>query len=277
MMLQLQGECSEEDYSFWLFYNYISMATQQTIVIKVGTDVLRNIFAFSVIARQLAQLKKRGLGVILVSSGGVIAGSDSITFLGGNPEDYPKHILASIGARQLLDRWGDALALDRLVIAQFYITYGNLRLKGERESVRSNLRRLAFDVFAIPLVNENDIVSSVEIDKMKMGLGDNDRLARITACLVNASAVVFVTVKGGVYTANPDRDPSAQLISRVDARRRYRLGGKNTGTSQNGTGGMRSKVNQASICARKGMHAGIIGFREILQFFEGESVGTTVA
>ena len=252
------------------------MATQQIIVIKVGTDVLKNIFAFSVIARQIAQLKRKGFGVVLVSSGGVNAGSDRIIFLGGNPEDYPKRIRASIGARHLLNTWGEAFAVCGLEVAQCYETYGNLRLRGEKESIRSALRQLAFDPIIVPLVNENDIVSAVEIEKMKTGLGDNDRLARITACLVRAYAIVFVTVKGGVYTANPDTNPSAQLIARIDAKRTFRAGGKNAGTSQNGTGGMASKVNQASICARKGMLAGIISFGAILQFFEGKNVGTKV-
>lgn len=253
------------------------MTTQQIIVIKVGTDVLKDILALSIIARQIAQLKKMGYGVILVSSGGVTAGSDCLAFLGGSPNDYHKCILASIGAWGLLEHWGKALMLDRLVPAQCYLTYGNLRFKGEKESIRSRLRLLAFNPFAVPLVNENDVVSGVEIEKMKKGLGDNDRLARIIAVLVEAHAIVFVTAKGGVYTANPDKDTSARIIPKVNASRRYRAGAKNAGTSANGTGGMRSKVNQASICARKGMRAGIIGFRDILPFFEGKHVGTTVA
>lgn len=253
------------------------MTIQKTVVIKVGTDVLKDMFAFSIIARQIAQLKRRGLGVILVSSGGVTIGGTRVSVLGGNLEDYPKRLRASIGARHLLNSWGEALSLQGLDIAQCYLTYGNLRLRGEKESIRTALRRLAFDRCVIPLVNENDIVSGVEITKMKKGLGDNDRLARIIACLVGADMVAFITLKGGVYSGNPDTDPSAVLLSRVDAKRRYRAGKRNTGTSQNGTGGMRSKVNQASICARKGMQAGIIGLRDIVSFLEGRNVGTVMA
>jgi glutamate 5-kinase len=87
---------------------------------------------------------------------------------------------------------------------------------------------------------------------------------------------VFVTVKGGVYTANPEVDASAKLVPKINARRRFRIGGKSSGPSKNGTGGMQSKVNQASICARRGMRAGITGSKEILQFIEGETVGTKV-
>ncbi len=253
------------------------MATQKIIVIKVGTDVLKDPLAFSIIARQIAELKKMGFGVILVSSGGVIAGGVRVTILGGKAEDYQKRVRASIGARHLLNEWGNALALSGCDIAQFYITYGNLRFKGEKESIRSNLRQLAFDRFLVPLVNENDIVSGVEIEKMKQGLGDNDRLARIIAVLVGANAIAFVTVKGGVYTANPDKHTDAKIISRVDGTRRYRPGKKNADTSQNGTGGMQSKINQAAICARKGMHAGIIGLSDPLAFLKGEDVGTLVS
>ncbi len=252
------------------------MTIQEIIVIKVGTDVLKDVLAFIVIARQVAQLKKRGYGVILVSSGGVSVGGIRVSVLGGNSENYPKRIRASIGARHLLNQWGEALALCGMDVAQCYLTYGNLRLRGEKESIRSALRRLAFDSFIIPLVNENDIVSGVEIAKMKKGLGDNDRLARIIACLVDVYAIVFVTAKGGVYNANPDRDEHAELLSSVSGKQRYRRTKKNSGSSQNGTGGICSKVNQASICARKGIRAGIIGFQDILPFFEGKVVGTTI-
>lgn len=252
------------------------MTTEQIIVIKVGTDVLKNILAFSIIARQIAELKKMGHGVVLVSSGGVTSGSDCLAFLGGNPEDYHKCILASIGASSLLEHWGKALMLDRLVPAQCYFTYGNLRFKGEKESIRSRLRLLAFDPFAVPLVNENDIVSGVEIEKMKKGLGDNDRLARIVACLVQAQHVLFVTEKGAVYTDNPDKNKDAKRITRIDARKGFRLPGQTSGPSKNGSGGMQSKINQAAICARKGMHTGIVGLSDPLAFMKGEDVGTLV-
>lgn len=280
---RLQDECQAES-SFAGSSTTEYMTTNKGIlVIKVGTDILNNPLAFSVIARQIAELKKEGFGVIVVSSGGVNAGSFRITVLGGNPEHYPKRLRAGIGARHLLNEWGEALSLSGYDVAQCYITYGNLRLKGEKENIRANLRRLAFDPIVVPLVNENDIVSGVEIDKMNarkkrqnVDQGDNDRLGRVTACLVDAAGIAFVTVKGGVYTANPDTDPSAKLIKRIDAKRRYRSGKKHAGTSQNGTGGMPSKQNQACICARKGMRAGIIGFNDISPFFRGEEVGTLV-
>jgi len=252
------------------------MTTEQIIVIKVGTDVLKNILAFSIIARQIAELKKMGYGVILVSSGGVTAGSDCLSFIGGNPEQYHKCILASIGASSLLEHWGKALMLDRLVPAQCYFTYGNLRFKGEKESIRSRLRLLAFDPFAVPLVNENDIVSGVEIEKMKKGLGDNDRLARIVSCLVGAKAIAFVTVRGGVYNANPDTTPSATLIPTIQAKIRRSRAMQYIGSSANGTGGMVSKVHEASLCVRKGIIAGIIGVHDILDFFTKRDVGTRV-
>ncbi len=252
------------------------MSTQQIIVIKVGTDVLKNVLAFSIIARQIAELKKMGYGVILVTSGGVIAGSDYVTFLGGNPKQYHKCILASIGASSLLEHWGKALMLDRLVPAQCYFTYGNLRFKGEKESIRSRLRLLAFDQFAVPLVNENDIVSGVEIEKMKKGLGDNDRLARIVSCLVQAGHVLFATEKGAVYTDNPDKNKNAERVARIDAKKGFRLPGQTSGPSKNGSGGMQSKINQAAICARKGMHSGIIGLHDPVRFMNGEDVGTLV-
>jgi len=272
---RLQNECSESV----LFGSFPTeyMSTPRTVVIKVGTDVLKDLFAFSLIARQIAELKRTGVGAILVSSGGVIAGSDYLTFIGGDPYAYQKRVLASIGARSLLNRWGEAFALDRLAVAQFYITYGNLRFRGERESIRSALRKLAFDTLVVPLVNENDIVSGVEISKMAQGLGDNDRLARIIANLVRATGIAFVTVRGGVYTANPDSDASATLLPYIDASRQFRGGRHNAGTSRNGVGGMGSKVRQASICARKGMEAGIIGPSDIIQFFDGRGVGTKVA
>lgn len=260
------------------------MTKQQIVVIKVGTDILNDPLAFSIIARQISELKKMGFGVILVSSGGVNAGGLRIAMLGGVAEGYPKRLRAGIGARHLLNQWGDALSLSGYDVAQCYITYGNLRLKGEKENIRGNLRRLAFDPFVVPLVNENDIVSGVEIDKMKVrkwrrgtDQGDNDRLGRVTAFLVGAVAIAFVTVKGGVYTANPDTDKSAKLIKRIDAKCRYRPGRKHVGTSQNGTGGMPSKKNQACICARKGMRSGIISFKDISPFFKGQDVGTLVA
>jgi len=263
--------------SFRFFEKGFEMTAQQIVVIKVGTDVLRDPFAFFEISQQVAKLKRSGYGVILVSSGGVAAGTDRVRQLSGSVGQYPKHLLAGIGARHLLNAWGNALALQQLDVMQEYLTYGNLRFLRERESIRSSLRRFAFDSHFVPLVNENDPVSAVEIAKMRKGLGDNDRLARIIACLVDATHILFVTAKGGVYTRNPDKDPRAVPIKGINAKKRHRLHRQTSGPSQNGSGGMQSKVNQASICARKGMRAGIIGFKDIVSFVQGRSVGTLIS
>ena len=249
------------------------------ILIKVGTGVLTSdgtlkTDPFFSIAAQIAELKRQGYGVLLVSSGSVAAGKERMACLGARGL-YQKSEYAGIGSRHLLDKWGEALSLDRLEAVQFWITYGNLRNKGERKSICSKLRRLAYDRLAVPIVNENDIVSAVEIRKMRTGLGDNDRLARIVARSIKANRIIFVTETGGMYTKNPLIDKGALLRSEVDAKKRYRLP-KHSRASANGTGGMQSKINQASICARNGIDAFIIGFRHILDCVKGERVGTHV-
>mgnify|MGYP001577892206 FL=1 len=253
------------------------------IVIKVGTGVLTTTDGqlktepFYSLANQAALLKHEGYGVIIVSSGGVAAGSERVSCLGGEPSLYCKSDLAGIGSRHLLNRWGDAFALHHLDVAQFWMTYGNLAHKSESKSIRSKLRVFASDSRIVPIVNENDVVSAVEIEKMRRGLGDNDHLARSIARLVKASHILFVTEAGGVYTHNPALHSEAELVCVIDARKRFRLPRKGSGPARNGTGGMQSKVNQARICARRGINAYILGFKDVLPCIRGEPVGTFVS
>ncbi|MDO8564992.1 MAG: hypothetical protein Q7R88_03300, partial [bacterium] len=129
------------------------------------------------------------------------------------------------------------------------------------------------------IVNENDLLSRLELKKMKRGEGDNDYMARRVACLLNADAIIFLTESGGILNGKPG-DEGTRLYRELDGRRTFRLGSKNGGKSNTGTGGPQSKINQASICFRRGMRATIAGIHEesvVIRFAHKALVGTTIS
>ena len=224
------------------------------IVVKVGTSTLTydtgrlNLRRIEAIVKQLADLANQGKEIILVSSGAVGAGLAPLGFKEKPKDLVMKQAAASVGQGVLLHMY-------EKLFREYGHTVGQILLTREDSTNRSryiNLRNTLYALISlgvIPILNENDVVS---IDEFK--IGDNDTLSAIIASTVEADLLIILSDIEGLYTANPQANPDAELISEVEAitPHIYEISG-GAGTAR-GTGGMYTKIEAANIAVNSGVH-----------------------
>jgi glutamate 5-kinase len=246
------------------------------VVVKVGSQLLAGEEGIDrsfveKLAGEIAELKKRGIEVILVSSGAVLAG---IKALGLNRKPFSlqeKQALSAVGQPYLMAEYREAFKKYGLKVAQVLLTAEDLRSKERFINARNTFEALLkFGV--IPIVNENDTVSVEEIK-----IGDNDNLSAHVSVLVDADLLVMLTVTNGLYDKDPSKNPDARLISLVESIEELERICDFKGKTAFGTGGMWTKVEAASKASRKGIPVIIAGGREekvLERILKGERVGT---
>lgn len=249
----------------------------QRWVIKIGSALLTDDgrgldrSAIDGWASQIAQLLVDGKEVVLVSSGAVAEG---VVRLGWKERPETIHELqaaAAVGQMGLIQAYESSFTRFDKHTAQILLDHDDMASRQRYLNARSALQTL-IELGVIPIVNENDTVVTDEIR-----FGDNDSLAALVANLIDADMLVILTDKDGLYTANPDKNPSATLISEAhaedDALNKL-AGGSSSGL---GRGGMITKIQAAKLAARSGCMSVIAGGRNediLLQIARGEEVGT---
>ena len=131
-------------------------------------------------------------------------------------------------------------------VAQLLLTGSDLDHEDRKQNIENTLFRL-LELGALPIVNENDTVTTEEI-----GIGDNDTLSAIVAILVKADLLVLLSDIDGLYTADPHKDPTAQRINEVPAITPEILALGGACGSSLGTGGMRTKLHAAELVTAVG-------------------------
>ncbi len=200
------------------------------------------------LVRQMARLRAQGVELILVSSGAIAAGREAL----GHPQ-IPGHIpekqmLAAVGQPRLMALYQQLFGLHGLTVAQVLLTRADLADRPRYLNSRNTLLALLGQGL-VPIVNENDTVATDEIR-----VGDNDNLSALVANLVDAHLLVLLTDQPGLLTADPRRDPNAQLVTEVaepvipEALWR---GAASPGDGP-GTGGMTTKLQAADLARRSG-------------------------
>ena len=234
-------------------------ATAPRVVLKIGSSLLvdgegraRGEWLES-IAREIADLRRGGQAVIVVSSGAIALGASRLGLeRGGRGSLADAQAAASVGQIALASLWSDKLAAQGLTAAQLLLTLDDLEDRRRYLNASSTLARL-LESGAVPVVNENDSVATEEIR-----FGDNDRLAARVAQAARADAVVLLSDVDGLYDRNP-REPGAKLVPLVegidDAVRAMADGGSASGL---GSGGMTSKLQAAEIAERAGIALAIV-------------------
>lgn len=221
----------------------------------------------------MAELHHSGRDVILVSSGAMAAGRERLGFP-NLPKDIPaKQMLAAIGQPRLMALYEQLFGLYDLMVAQVLLTRSDLSLRRSYLNSRNTLIAL-LGQRVIPIVNENDTVATEEIR-----VGDNDNLSALVANLVEADLLILLTDQPGLFTADPRREPKAQLIGEIrsphiPAEVWQAAGGTSNGL---GTGGMVTKLQAADLARRSGVKVVIArGSDEdvILRVAGGEALGT---
>jgi len=248
------------------------------IIVKVGTSTLTGGTPrlhrphILELVSQLSQLHQKGHEMILVSSGAQAAGRERLNFPDYNKSVPFKQMLAAVGQGQLMHLYSQLFDLYDLTVAQVLLTRDDLSERGRYLNARDTLDML-LEERIIPIINENDTVATNEIR-----VGDNDNLSAMVASVLEADFLVILTDQKGLFTADPRKDPSAQLISevaRIDAHTFAIAGGAGT---KMGTGGMTTKIEAAQLATRSGVTTIIASGNEpnVLTrlFIQNEAIGT---
>lgn len=258
------------------------------LVIKCGTENLCSLQdgekkldqkIFDDYARQIVELQKQGVEVIVVSSGAIKAGRESLRELGIDQDNWTKTQLAAVGQGVLMENWRKAFRKYNKVVGQLLVTYANWEDEEEKISLKNSILGL-LEKNQISILNENDPISDKEIVLMERRISENDRLARMIAFLIEAEAVLFLTDEKGIYTSDPKKGlGKSQFYDEISILGEpTELIGVDVGTSESGTGGIGRKIEEAVRCAQKGLRVAITGSEKdvILRFARGELVGTKI-
>ena len=252
---------------------------KKRIVIKIGSSSLThpetgalNLTKLEVLVREISDLHNMGKDVVMVSSGAIAVGRRAAG-LGHRPsETKEKQACAAIGQARLMMIYQKLFSEYNQLAAQILMT---------KRTVMDNLSRFnALNTFqellklgAIPIVNENDTVSTYE-----MQFGDNDTLSAIVSALIDADLLLLLSDIDGLFTDDPNSNPNAELIHVVEKLDDHLLKmGKSTSTSDVGTGGMASKLTAAKLASAAGTDMVIANgedFRNIHRVIEGQDCGT---
>ncbi len=255
----------------------------QRIVVKVGTSTLLresggvNFREMDALARVLSDLKNMGSKIILVSSGAIGVGTVKLGLPKRPAELRRKQAAAAVGQCELMHLYDKFFGEYSQTVAQILLTDADVEDPHRREHLTGTFDAI-LDMGVIPVVNENDSVSSSEIETgSRKVLGDNDTLSAIVAGLCRADLLVLLSDIDGLYDADPRKDPAAQLIPRVTAITPEIEALAGGGGTKWGTGGMATKLSAARYAMEKGIDMVIANSDKLDALYdivEGKPVGT---
>lgn len=246
------------------------------IVIKVGSSSIThknggvNIEKIEELAKEIVNLENKGIRVILVSSGAIAAGANRLRL--DRPRDtVGKQATAAVGQLSLMNTYLRSFAEYGYMVGQVLLTRMVETDQVMYENTTNTLNAL-LDKGVIPIVNENDTISTFEIN-----FGDNDTLSAVVAKLVGADMLILLSDIDGLYTDDPRKNSEAKLLKEVsEIDERLRSMAKDTETSV-GTGGMATKINAASLCMNEGIDVVVANSKDIKnirRIVKGEEIGT---
>lgn len=247
------------------------------VVIKIGSSSIThpnggvNIERIDALAKEIANLQNQGIAVILVSSGAIAAGSHRLMMPSRPTEISEQQASAAVGQVILMNTYLRAFSEYGYSVAQLLLT----RLVEDNHEMHANaqntLARL-MQMKTLPIVNENDTISTFEIK-----FGDNDTLSAVVARLIDADLLILLSDIDGMYTDDPHLNANAQLIEEVhEINASLQEMGKGS-VSSVGTGGMVTKLNAAKLCMDQGIDVVLTNSKDltcIRRIVKGESIGT---
>lgn len=248
-------------------------APVRSLVVKLGSQVLCDPQSrldpefLASIARQVSDLRARGIRVTIVSSGAVSAGRAELN-LTKRPSDLAQlQAVAAVGQRRLMDAWAAAFAPLGLKVAQILLTRDDIDSRTRFLNLRNTVHA-CHEMGAIPIINENDTISTDEL--VRITFGDNDILAALVTQALRAEALVLLSVVNGVLDASKQRVPSFDSIEMATT---HLMPAK----SSLGKGGMNSKLEAARIVTGAGEILVVAHGREesvLTRICAGEDLGT---
>jgi glutamate 5-kinase len=255
----------------------VTLLDVRRVVIKIGSSSLNHPQggldnqAIAEIVAVIAALREKRVECIIVTSGAVAAGMGQLG-LQVRPQDLAgKQAVAAVGQGVLIERYARNLELYGLVGAQILLSRIDLAEASRYRNAQNTLEKL-MRLQVVPIINENDTVAVDELC-----FGDNDTLSALVAGLIGADLLVALTDVDGLYSTNPKKDPSAQLIKEVSEVSAVECMASGAGTTM-GTGGMVTKLRAAKIATRFGIGMLLLNFtriRELLNITEGQETKGT--
>ena len=256
---------------------------KKRIVIKIGSSSLMhnetgrlNLGKIEKLVRTIVDIKNSGKDVVLVSSGAIAVGRMAIG-LNEKPDELPvKQACAAIGQAKLMMVYQKIFAEYSTTAAQVLMTKATVMNDKSRRNAQNTFNEL-LNLGAVPIVNENDTVSTYEIKQVQT-FGDNDRLSAIVTSIIDADLLILLSDIDGLYTDDPNSNPDARFINQVDVIDDKLLNmGKSTSGSGVGTGGMATKLKAAGIAVSSGADMVIANGNDIdniAKIRSGADVGT---
>lgn len=256
---------------------------KKRIVIKIGSSSLThsetgrlNLRKLEVLARELSDLRNQGKDVILVSSGAVATGVAALGLEEKPTELKRKQACAAVGQARLMMIYQKLFSEYNQPSAQILMTKNTMVNNINRKNAQNTFNEL-LGLGVIPIVNENDSISTYELQNLEK-FGDNDTLSAVVAALVQADLLILLSDIDGLFTDDPNTNPDAKFIDVVESLDNELLDmGKGTSGSKVGTGGMATKLTAAQIASATGVDMVIANgsdFHVIHKITEGRNYGT---
>ena len=256
---------------------------KQRIVIKIGSSSLThpqtgemNLMKIEKLIRVISDLRGEGRDVVLVPSGAIAAGRQALGHHRRPDTLAEKQAFAAVGQARLMMVYQKLFAEYNQTAAQILLTKDTMINDSSRYNAQNTFDEL-LNLGAIPIVNENDTVSTSEIPYVD-SFGDNDRLSAIVAALIGADLLILLSDIDGLYSDDPRSNPDARFVSLVpEITPEFLDMGKSTSSSDVGTGGMSAKLAAARIATDSGADMVIANGDQvevILDIMAGKEKGT---
>lgn len=253
---------------------------KKRVVVKIGSSSLQHpetgdldYIKMDILVRELCNIRNQGKDVILVTSGAIACGRRAVHI--SKPATIAeKQACAAIGQARLMTTYQRIFSEYGHLAAQILMTRNTIVADLNRYNAHNTFSEL-MNMGVIPIVNENDTISTFEIEDV---IGDNDTLSAIVTALTGADLLILLSDIDGLYTDDPHKNPDAKFIDRVDCLTDELLSmGKGTTGSDIGTGGMETKLTAAKIATYSGADMVIANgkdVRVIHRIMEGRNYGT---
>ena len=255
------------------------LKNKKRVVVKIGSSSLMheetgglNYPKVEKLVRELCDIHNRGIDVCLVSSGAIAVGRKVIGLAERPKNISTKQACAAVGQARLMMTYQRLFSEYNHIAGQVLMTKGTMLNNVSRKNAQNTFEEL-FQMGVIPVVNENDTISTYE-----MQFGDNDTLSAIVASLVGADLLILLSDIDGLFTDDPHKNPKAELIKVVENLDESVMSmAKDTPGSDVGTGGMATKLTAAKIATLSGADMIIANAKDVgvlHEIFEGDFTGT---
>ncbi len=222
------------------------------IVIKIGSSLLvdrqaglKKIWLDSISA-DIADLKTKGIEVLVVSSGAIALGRAVLALPGGALKLEESQAAAAVGQIALARAWSESLSDQGMIAGQVLLTLGDTEERRRYLNARATINQL-LKLKAVPIINENDTVATTEIR-----VGDNDRLAARVATMAGADLLILLSDIDGLYTAPPHLDANARFLENISEITPEIEAMAGDAASELSRGGMRTKIEAGKIATSAG-------------------------